>query len=183
MSAAEINTDSKKAPKQIHIKTLEEIRKEKAAKTNQSPSASESGNIKPVKDLRQVVVVTHTGGRTKSPHDAPCLVARKEPEVPLPVKRTVQPESSPLAAAPPLGGVQVKTLEEIRREKAARMEAQGGKQAEAKKSSNGESCSGKSPRLLLIKKAASPSKNPVYTVVLRRPVVPNCWSLKSNTVD
>lgn len=131
--------------------------------------------------------MTHTGGKTKSPRDAPCLVARKEPEVPptakLPVKRTVQPESSPLAAAPPLGGVQVKTLEEIRREKAARMEAEGGKQAEAKKSGNGESCSGKSPRLLLIKKAASPSKNPVYTVVLRRPVVPNCWSLKSNTVS
>lgn len=167
VSAAEINTDSKKIAEQIHIKTLEEIRKEKAAKslTNQSPSSLESGDVKPVKGLQQVIVVTHSVGKTKSTRDAPCSAARKELE-PLPTarllaKRTTQSEPSPLAAAPHLGGIQVKTLEEIRREKAARMEAQRGKRAEARESGGSES------RLLLVKKAASPSKNPVRTVVLR----------------
>lgn len=104
---------------------------------------------------------THPVGKTKSTRDAP----RKEPQAPakakLLVKRTVQSEPSSLAATPHLGGIQVKTLEEIRREKAARTEAQRGKRAEERKSGDGESRSGKSPRLLLVKKAASPSKNPV----------------------
>lgn len=130
--------------------------------------------------------MTHPVGKTKSTRDAPCTAARKEPEAPvtakLLVKRTAQSEPSPLAGAPHLGGIQVKTLEEIRREKAARMEAQRGKRAEARKSGDGESSSGKSPRQLLVKKAASPSKNPVHTVVLRRPVVLNCRSLRTNTV-
>lgn len=127
-------------------------------------------------------MATHPVGKTKSTHDAP----RKEPEAPakakLLVKRTVQSEPSTLAAAPHVGGIQVKTLDEIRREKAARMEAQRGKQTEVRKSGDGESCSGKSSRLLLVKKTASPSKNPVHTILLYGPVVLNCRNLKANTV-
>lgn len=88
------------------------------------------------------------------------------------MKRTVPPEPSPLAAAPHQGGILVKTLEEIRREKVARMEAQPGKEAERRKSSEGHSCSGKNPRLPLARKAASHCKNPLHTVrVLCRPAL------------
>lgn len=180
VSAAEINTDSKKAPEQIRIKTLEEIRKEKAAKSlsKQSPSGSESDEVKPVKDLRKLIVMMNPIGKTKSMCDAPASAAKKEleevpkqPTAKLLAKKAVQSEPSPPATAPHLGGVQVKTLEEIRREKAARIEAQRGKEAEPSKDGDGESCSGKNSHLLLVKKAASPSKNPVHTDVLHRPVV------------
>lgn len=163
--AAEINTDSKKAPEQIRIKTLEEIRKEKAAKSRpkQSPSALESGHVKPQRDLRQVIVVTHPVGNTKTTCSAPSSAARKEQEAVATAKpvgrRTVASQPSPLAAAPHRGGIQVKTLEEIRREKVARMEAQQGAQAETRKSSDHESCTGKNPRLPLAKKPTSACKD------------------------
>lgn len=54
-------------------------------------------------------------------------------------------------------GVRVKTLEEIRREKAARLQAQQAQEAENKKSSDTEN-DAKKPRLLRIKKLASQSK-------------------------
>lgn len=54
-------------------------------------------------------------------------------------------------------GVRVKTLEEIRREKAARLQAQQAHEAENKKSSDTEN-GAKKPRLLRIKKLASQSK-------------------------
>lgn len=154
---AEIDADFRKAPEQIRIKTLEEIRKEKAAKSlsKQSASARGSGDGKPGKELRQIITATHPAGKIRSTHGTPSSAARKEQQEEAVVKRTVPPEPSPLAAAPPQGGILVKTLEEIRREKVARMEAQPGKEAETRKSSEGQSCSGKNPRLLLARKAAS----------------------------
>lgn len=152
--AAGLSTDSRKAPQQIRIKTLEEIRKEKAAKSvsQQSAAAPEGGDGKTGKDLRHIIVATHPVAKTRS-------TGRKEQEeattstTKLLVKRTVPPEPSPLAAAPHQGGVQVKTLEEIRREKVARTEA------ETRKSSASHSCSGKNPRLQPARKAASHGKN------------------------
>ncbi|XP_075869335.1 zinc finger CCCH domain-containing protein 11A isoform X2 [Nelusetta ayraudi] len=163
---AEIDADSRKAPEQIRIKTLEEIRKEKAAKSlskQQPASARGSGDGKPGKELRQIIAATHPAGKIRSTRGAPCSAARKQQQeeeeeeaaAAVVVKRTVPPEPSPLAAAPHQGGILVKTLEEIRREKVARTEAQPGREAERRKSSEGHSCSGKTPRLPLARKAAS----------------------------
>lgn len=57
-----------------------------------------------------------------------------------------------------LGGVRVKTLEEIRREKAERIQAQQALEAKNKDSSDTEENSAKKPRLLRISKPASQSK-------------------------
>ena len=63
-----------------------------------------------------------------------------------------------------VGEVRVKTLEEIRREKAARLQAQQAQEAEDKKSSNTEENTAKKPRLLRIKKV-TPQGNTVVLVV------------------
>lgn len=178
-TTAEITTDSKKAPEQIHIKTLEEIRKERASKSlsKDLPSAPESNNTKPTKGLRRITMVEQPVSYSKTSSDILCST-RKGPEVKesakLVPKKAAQSESGPVPVAPNLGGVQVKTLEEIRREKAARNEAQQGKEAENKKSCDTEDSCAKKPRLLLIKKPASQSKKPVtmcfsvvYTIILR----------------
>lgn len=178
-TTAEINTDSKKAPEQIHIKTLDEIRKEKAAKSlsKDLPSASESNSTKPTKGLRRITMVDQPVSSIKTSSDILCST-RKRQEVEerpkLVPTKAAQSESGPVPAAPTLGGIQVKTLEEIRREKAARIEVQQGKEAEDKKSCDTEDGCAKKLRLLIIKKPASQSKKRVtmcfgvmYTAILR----------------
>lgn len=174
-----MTTDSKKAPEQIHIKTLEEIRKEKAAKSlsKDLPLAPESSNTKPTKGLRRITMVEQPVSNIKTSSDILCSTRKgqeMEERAKLVPKKAAQCESGPVPVAPNLGGIQVKTLEEIRREKAARIEAQQGKEAENKKSCDTEDSCAKKPRLLLIKKPVSQSKKPVtacfgvmYTTILR----------------
>lgn len=141
------------------------------------PSTSESNNTKPAKGLRRITMVEQPVSNIKTSSDILCST-RKGQEVeerPKHVpKKAVQSESGPVPVAPNLGGIQVKTLEEIRREKAARIEVQQGKEAEDKKSCDTEEGCAKKPRLLLIKKPASQSKKQVamcfgvaYTAILR----------------
>lgn len=72
----------------------------------------------------------------------------------------------PVSEALNLPGIQVKTLEEIRREKAARVQAQEVMEAEIKKKSDAEESCGKKTRLFQIQKMSPQSKKadvPVYT--------------------
>lgn len=174
-SIADPNTESKKAPEQIRIKTLEEIKQEKAAKSQSkdSPSA-EINNTKTTKGVKRAVPikdhsVTHVKTFSEILH-----AKKKRQEVqleqspsPKKVKHSVEKapgkskgESDTTGPCPEvinMGEVRVKTLEEIRREKAARIQAQQALEPENKKNSDNEENGDKRPRLLRIKKLATQS--------------------------
>lgn len=172
--------ESKKAPEQIRIKTLEEIRQEKAAKSQHQSQ----------KDV-PTVVAPETNNKTQITKGAKRAITIKEVSIDhvktfseilhAKKKRQEEQEQKPSAkkakhtvekapgkgesdtagpdpAAANIGEVKVKTLEEIRREKAAKIQAQQALEAENKKSSDNEENSVKKPRLLRIKKPASQSK-------------------------
>lgn len=177
---AETNTESKKAPEQIRIKTLEEIRQEKAAKSQSlskdgpSVEAPEINNTKPTKGLKRgIIIKDHSISHIKTFSEI--LRAKKKRQEEEQAKHAVEKASGksqgesdtagPVPEALNLGGVRVKTLEEIRREKAARIQAQQALETENKKSCETEENGAKKPRLLRIKKPASQSKTPIVTIV------------------
>lgn len=172
---AEANTETKKATEQIRIKTLEEIRQEKATKSQLKDNPS---TVAPETNHPQVVPTKTTKGgikRTITTKDHPISHIKTFSEVlhakkrrqeeknasPTTTKHTVekgksQGEPGTDEPAPERGaGLRVKTLEEIRREKAARIQAEQAMEAENKKSVNTEENGAKKPRLLRIKKLAS----------------------------
>ncbi|XP_073323747.1 zinc finger CCCH domain-containing protein 11A isoform X2 [Pagrus major] len=174
--AAETNAEPKKAPEQIRIKTLEEIRQEKAAKSQSrdSPSvgASEINNTKTTKGVKRAISVkdhsiTHIKTFSEILHARKKRQDEQQEQSPShkKAKHTVEKapgksqgecdSAGPCPKAINVGGVKVKTLEEIRREKAARLQAQQALEAENKKSSDTEENGAKKPRLLRIKKLAS----------------------------
>ncbi|XP_039652794.1 zinc finger CCCH domain-containing protein 11A [Perca fluviatilis] len=172
------DVESKRAPEQIRIKTLEEIRQEKAAKSQSqkhqsSAVASEVNATKTAKGVKRAITVKDNSIRHVKLFSE-ILGAKKkrqeEPEQnpsPKKSKHTVekapgksQAESDPAGPGPEATNaweVRVKTLEEIRREKAAKIRAQPAPEAEDKKSSDAEVNDVKKPRLLRIKKLASQS--------------------------
>lgn len=160
--------EPKKASEQIRIKTLEEIRQEKAAKSQSlskdgpSASAPETNNTKSTKNLKRAIAVKdHSLSHVKTFSEILHAKKKRLEEEKQAEQETSQAEAD--AAEPetqPLGGVRVKTLEEIRREKAARSQGQQAPEAEHTKSCNTEENGVKKPRLLRIKKLASQgSKN------------------------
>ncbi|XP_042354597.1 zinc finger CCCH domain-containing protein 11A isoform X2 [Plectropomus leopardus] len=175
----ETNMETKKAPEVIRIKTLEEIRQEKAAKSQSqkdgpsavAPEINKTQTTKGVKRAITVKAVPINHVKTFSE----ILLAKKkrqeEQEQKTSPKKAKQPvERAPAkgpgesdTAAPQatnVGEVRVKTLEEIRREKAGKLQAQQALEAENKKSSDTEENNTKKPRLLRIKKMASQSNVP-----------------------
>lgn len=182
-SIADPNTESKKAPEQIRIKTLEEIKQEKAAKSQSkdSPSA-EINNTKTTKGVKRAVPIKdHSVTHVKTFSEI--LHAKKKrqevqqeqnPPSPKKTKHSVEKApgkskgesdtTSPCPEAINLGKVRVKTLEEIRREKAARIQAQQALEPENKKNSDNEENSDKKPRLLRIKKLATQSKTSLFKI-------------------
>lgn len=175
-ATAQADTETKKAPEQIRIKTLEEIKQEKAAKSQLKDSPS---TVAPEINLPQIATKTTKGGikRTITTKDqsishiktfSEVLHAKKrrqEEKNPSPTtaKHTVEEapgksQGEPGTAEPApekVAGLRVKTLEEIRREKAARIQAEQATESENKKSGNTEENGAKKPRLLRIKKLDS----------------------------
>ncbi|XP_068170956.1 zinc finger CCCH domain-containing protein 11A [Antennarius striatus] len=159
----ESNTESKKAPSQIHIKTLDEIKLEKAAKSHVSKSGPPAASEEPHKpktpkgSKRSVTVKDRVTTfseifRAKKQRKEESKPAEPPAEKPLSKSQgeagAVAGPPSPEAAT--LGQVRVKTLEEIRREKAERMLAE-----KEKKSCDPEESSAKKPRLTPVVKLAS----------------------------
>ncbi|KAM8756368.1 zinc finger CCCH domain-containing protein 11A isoform 1-T2 [Acanthopagrus schlegelii] len=176
---AETKAEPKKAPEQIRIKTLEEIRQEKAAKSQSkdgpSVGAHEINNTKTAKGVKRAITnrdhsITHIKTFSEILHARKKRQDEQQEQSPSPkkAKHTVEKapgksqgecnSAGPCQKAINVEGVRVKTLEEIRREKAARLQVQQALEAENKKSSDTES-SAKKPRLLRIKKLASQTGN------------------------
>lgn len=166
--------ESKKAPEQIRIKTLEEIRQEKAAKSQSqnrkdglSVVAPEINIAKTPKEVKRAITIkddsiSHIKTFSEILHAKKKRQEEQQGQSPSPKKARHTVEKSkgqgesdtagPGPEATNVEGVRVKTLEEIRREKAARIQAQQALQAEEKKSSDTEENGTKKPRLLRIKK-------------------------------
>ncbi|XP_060897568.1 zinc finger CCCH domain-containing protein 11A [Labrus mixtus] len=183
---AETNTEPKKAPEQIRIKTLEQIKQEKAAKSqNQKDDPSSNDAPEPSVTKNTATKPTRGGRRAITVKDdcisevktfSEILRAKKkrqeeeqQEQSPSPKKTRNTAEKAPAKSrdadgpgpdVTDMGEVRVKTLEEIRREKAARMQTQQTTETENKKSSDSEENGAKKPRLMRIKKpAASESIN------------------------
>ncbi|XP_015255464.1 PREDICTED: zinc finger CCCH domain-containing protein 11A [Cyprinodon variegatus] len=162
--SAEATAASAKAPELIRIKTLEEIRQDKAAKSsgqNDAPSAAaaELPNTDLVKGIKRSVTVRGAQvSHVKTFSEIVRAKKRKQEEQQNqnPDSKEEQSVEKPAGkspeGAPDVEKVRVKTLEEIRREKAARVQAQ---QAEAKQSADAERSAPKRRQLLRMKKPPS----------------------------
>lgn len=173
--AAETNMGSKKAAEQIRIKTLEEIRQEKAAQSQSqkdgpsalAPAITITKTTKGVK--RAITVKDDSIGHIKTFSEILHAKRKREEQEqnrsPKKAEHTAEKASGRIQGEPGAsepepeatntGEVRVKTLEEIRREKAARIRAQQTLDAENKKSPAAEENGAKKPRLLRVKKLAS----------------------------
>nr|XP_040059087.1 zinc finger CCCH domain-containing protein 11A isoform X3 [Gasterosteus aculeatus aculeatus] len=150
---ADTDRKPKKAPEQIRIKTLEEIRQEKAARSpSQSPSAAaaESSRSKAAAGVKRAAAAGDDSvNHTKSFSEGLCAKKkRQEGQDPKSKKRQGEPDRTQGAN---VGQLRVKTLEEIRREKAAKVQAQQNLEGENQKSSDSEESPAKKPHLLHVK--------------------------------
>lgn len=178
---------------EIRIKTLEEIRQEKAAKAQAQASGDSPGN-QPKKAVaspadtpvakkqqgpfkRKVRVLTETSG-TQQAKETPEAASVSAPVAKPPA--ATAPVAKPPAATPSSGEVRVKTLEEIRREKAARLGAQAQSATAApNQSTSSGSEDGDAPskkRILRISKTPSPGKPHISTVPVQL-FLNHWWSL------
>lgn len=148
--------ESKKAPEQIRIKTLEEIRQEKAAKCQSqndgssvvAPENTKTITTKGTKGVKRAITIQDE--KNRSPKKVRQAVEK------IPCKSQGESNTAgPVSEAANVEEVRVKTLEEIRREKAARMQTQ---EAENKRNSEILENGAKKPRILRINKLASQSK-------------------------
>lgn len=198
----ETNVQSRKAPEQIRIKSLEEIRQQKAAKSQSekrkdSPAARSPTITKATKGTKRTITVQPASVKTfseilhakkkqwqedelqklerkgsspkegkQTQEESPKKAKQAQEEALKKAKQAQEdapsksPETHvPSRVGPPPAEVRVKTLEEIRREKAARLQAQQRQEPENKKGSDSEDAPAKKPRLLRITKPASPVSN------------------------
>ncbi|XP_078139670.1 zinc finger CCCH domain-containing protein 11A isoform X1 [Centroberyx gerrardi] len=178
-------TNMGKTPEQIHIKTLEEIRQEKASKS-QSQSQKDCSSVLAPETTTTKTISTKASKGTKRAitiKDASIVQVKtfseilhakkkkqeeqqKQENIPSPKKAKQAAEKAPgktqgqsdtalpSHVAPAGAEVKVKTLEEIRREKAARIQAEQALEAENGKSPGIEAPSAKKPRLLRNKPAS-----------------------------
>ncbi len=181
--------ESKKASEQIRIKTLEEIRQEKAAKSQSQsqtdgPSAvapeintTKTITTKSTKGVKRDIIlkgdsISHVKTFSEILHAKKKRQEEQQKQNPNPKKAKHTMEKAPGksqgqsdTAEPGLeanvGRVRIKTLEEIRREKAARIQTQQALEAENKKSSDTEENGARKPRRVCIKKLAPQSKTPL----------------------
>ncbi|XP_034000610.1 zinc finger CCCH domain-containing protein 11A isoform X2 [Trematomus bernacchii] len=173
---AETNVESRKASEQIRIKTLEEIRQEKAGKSpsqsrkadpetdipKPTKSAKRASTIKkdPISHIKTFSEILHAKKKRQEEQDQSPTLKKARLSVEKAAGKSQGP-SDTVAASPEaanLGELRVKTLEEIRMEKAGRSPAQQSLEAENKKSSDSEETDAKKPRLAsCIKKPARQS--------------------------
>ncbi|XP_030584792.1 zinc finger CCCH domain-containing protein 11A isoform X2 [Archocentrus centrarchus] len=166
--SAESSVVSQKVPEQIHIKTLEEIKQEKAVMSQPESQKNTKGSTgKASSGIKRAISVKDASiGNVKTFSEILRDKKKRQEEEPK-VNRTWEnapgksKEESDVDGVGPevtnVGEVRVKTLEEIRREKAARIQAKQAVEAEKQKSSDTEENTTKKPRLLLIKKPAPQS--------------------------
>ncbi|KAG7495218.1 zinc finger CCCH domain-containing 11A isoform X1 [Solea senegalensis] len=182
--AAESSTESKKESKRIRIKTLEEIKQEKAAKSqNQTdepscPESTKTVTTKASKGVKRAITVKDDSiSRVKTfseilqakkkreqeqQENRSILKKAKHREDNAPGKSQVKPDTTgPGAESTNALEVRVKTLEEIRQEKAARIQAQKAMETENKTHPDSEENGVKKPRLLRINKPASNSSDTI----------------------
>ncbi|XP_034549207.1 zinc finger CCCH domain-containing protein 11A isoform X2 [Notolabrus celidotus] len=184
-------TITEKAPEQIQIKTLEQIKQEKAAKsqnqkddlsdTAPEPNSTKTITNKTTRGGRRAITVKG-GSISEVKTFSEILLAKKKRQEeeekqeqnssPKRAKHKVdkaQGRNYDTAGSGPEGEVRIKTLEEIRKEKAARFQTQQTTETENKKNSDSEESSeGKKPHLLRTKKPApqsdaSPEMTPEVT--------------------
>ncbi|XP_010879403.2 zinc finger CCCH domain-containing protein 11A [Esox lucius] len=217
--SAESNSETK-APEVIRIKTLDEIRQEKLNKSlghtqgqgdEHHLSVPDTSNSASTKDTRRCAAGKPTVGlhiktfsevlhaKRKLDEDqqqGPSLRKAKQPAVEVAPGNTQLQGSSgtavPSRVAPPGGEVKVKTLDEIRKEKAARMQAVG-KEASNGKSPGSATSSGegsvKKSRVLRINKPASPAtssstqKTTDLTENTEKPVEPAAVSAEASPAN
>ncbi|KPP69708.1 zinc finger CCCH domain-containing protein 11A-like, partial [Scleropages formosus] len=157
------NCGDAKSPGEIRIKTLEEIRQEKAARSQgqakdanvevastKAPSSTKrAAKILPSPPLRTFSEVLHAKKKEKEQRST------KEPEAATSEKSKTMRNMGTQGKMPTQPGeVRVKTLEEIRKEKAERMQAKGEEVRTEKSYSTGDELPKK--RMLRIRKAVAP---------------------------
>ncbi|CAF92178.1 unnamed protein product [Tetraodon nigroviridis] len=166
----EAKAEPHKSPGQFHVKTLKEIRLEKAARLKDCPSADapETSSNKAAKSKKRVLTTKDQSSGPPRTFAEVCSAKRRKVQEQQPSSGTEkvsgqsQPEESAAAGSGPAAarpgpvapnptGIQVKTLEEIRREKAARLQSKPISKAES--TSGGEKVV-KKTRLLKISKAS-----------------------------
>ncbi|XP_034387730.1 zinc finger CCCH domain-containing protein 11A isoform X2 [Cyclopterus lumpus] len=167
IQSAEYDRESKKTPEQIRIKTLEEIRQEKAAKSqsqsqkeNPSDVALEIKRAKTTKGVKRAISIRDGSVSNVKTFSEVLRAKKKRQEEQDHDSKKSQAESNPAAPDPEaanVGQLRVKTLEEIRMEKAAKLQTRQTLGAENKKSSDTEENGAKKPRLLRIKELDSQS--------------------------
>ncbi|XP_031731473.1 zinc finger CCCH domain-containing protein 11A isoform X2 [Anarrhichthys ocellatus] len=165
--AETVREPKRRAPEQIRIKTLEEIRQEKTAKSqsqsqkeNPSAMAPEINRTKTTKGVKRAVTIRDDSVSHVKTFSEVFRAKKKRQEEQDPDPKKSQGESNtagPDPEATNVGQVRVKTLEEIRREKAGKIQVRQTLEAEIKKSSDTEENDAKKPRLLRIKKLNSQS--------------------------
>lgn len=171
MLAAESSAVSQRVPELIHIKTLEEIKQEKAVRSQpesqKNTRATEaSSGAKPAIAMNDTSIC-NVKTFSEILHDKKKRQEEEVEQKPRPevnhTSETDQAKSQEEAhtAGPEVtnvGRIKVKTLEEIRMEKAARSQLKQAVDAENRKRSYTEESGAKKPRLLRIKKLAPQSK-------------------------
>lgn len=159
--------EPQKSPGQIRIKTLEEIRLEKAARLKdcRSADAPETSSNKAAEREKQVPIdKVQSSGQVRTFSEV-CFAKRKRKQEPDTGAEKVpgqsQPEESAAVglgpAAPNPAGIRVKTLEEIRREKATRILSKQDCKAENNNSDAEKAV--KKTRLLRLSRRSLPRKN------------------------
>ncbi|XP_016392459.1 zinc finger CCCH domain-containing protein 11A-like isoform X2 [Sinocyclocheilus rhinocerous] len=183
LTAAPPSTDSEpKSSGDIHIKTLEEIRQEKAARNlntsevvpvvKEVPAKKLSPSKKRVRPVGGLQVKTFS----EILHEKKKIQEKKAQEVNTTAKspeRNEGPSTAGAAVKAPVtaGEVRVKTLEEIRREKTARMQAQLHEPTDDKTQTSTEAeASGPPKRRILRINKSSPT---AYTVDQTKPDAPD----------
>lgn len=164
---------------QIHVKTLEEIRLEKAARLKDclSDGTPETSSNKAAKSEKRVLTTKDQSSGPLRTLAEVCFAKRRRMQEQQPGSGTEkvpgrsQPEESAAGSAPAAAGsdlaapnptgIRVKTLEEIRREKAAKILSKQVSKAES--TLDGEKVV-KKTRLLKISKASLTGKNATNTI-------------------
>ncbi|XP_052465732.1 zinc finger CCCH domain-containing protein 11A [Carassius gibelio] len=183
LTAAPPSTDSEpKSSGDIHIKTLEEIRQEKAARNLSTSTVVPVVKEVSAKELSPSKKSVRPAGRLQVKtfseilHEKKKIQEKKAKDVNTTAKspeRNEGPSTTGAAVKAPVtvGEVRVKTLEEIRREKTARMQAQPQELSDDKTQTSAEAeASGPPKRRILRIKKSSPTAN---TVGQTKPDVPD----------
>lgn len=176
MVAAESSAVSQKVPELIHIKTLEQIKQEKAVRSQpenqKSTRATEATESKASSGTKRAIAMNNASIcnvktfseilHDKKKRQEEELEQKPRPEVNHTAERDQGKSQEEAHTAGPevtnVGRIRVKTLEEIRMEKAARSQLKQAVDAENRKTSYAEESGAKKPRLLHIKKLAPQSK-------------------------